>query len=143
MLLNKKLLSYINLSEEQIKKQKEKALQSIRSRQEYFGVWATLPPLDNRDVVVVDDGLASGFTMKAAVQSAKLQGAKSVIIAVPTSSMSAFRRLEPEVDRIVCPHVSRLPVFAVADAYQNWYDVDESEVLVLLQRISHEMKCLP
>ena len=81
----------------------------------------------------MDDGLASGFTMEAAVKSAKSQGAERIIIAVPTSSMSAYRRLESRVDKIICPDLSHLPIFAVANAYQNWCDLDEEEVLNLLE----------
>ena len=62
------------------------------------------------------DGLASGFTMEAAVKSAKYQGAERIIIAVPTSSMSAYRRLESQEDKIICPDLSRLSVFAVTDS---------------------------
>ena len=86
-------------------------------------------------VVLVDDGLASGFTMEAAVKSSKCQGAEQIVIAVPTASMTAYRRLEGQVDRIVCPDLSRLRIFAVADAYENWYDLDEGEVLRLLENL--------
>ena len=135
LLLNKGLIENLGLTEADILKQKEKALKSIRSRQAYFGKRAEPPNLNNRMVVIVDDGLASGFTMEAAVKSAKSQGAERIIIAVPTSSMSAYRRLESQVDKIICPDLSRLRVFAVADAYQNWYDLDEEEVLDLLEQL--------
>ena len=58
-----------------------------------------------------------------------------LVVAVPTSSMSAFRRLSPLVDRVVCPNVSRLPVFAVADAYKVWRDLNDAEVIGLLEDI--------
>jgi len=138
LLLNHRLIKHLELKESDILKQKEKALKSVRSRQEYFGKRADLPSLNGRIVVVVDDGLASGFTMEAAIQSTREQGAERIIIAVPTSSMMAYRRLESLADRIICPDLSRLPIFAVADAYQNWYDIDENEVLDLLNRIAQK-----
>ena len=101
LLLNKRLIKHLGLTEVDILKQKEKALKSIRSRQEYFGNRAKPPSLNNRTAVIVDDGLASGFTMEAAVKSAKSLGAERIIIAVPTSSMSAYRRLESQVDKII------------------------------------------
>ncbi len=136
VLLNEKLVNHYGLTEEQIELQRKKAFESIRKRQQYFGKWAEPESLEDRSVVLVDDGLASGFTMLAAVRSARQQRARKITVAVPTSSMSAYRRLEGEVDRIICPHVSRLPVFAVADAYANWYDVDESEAKTLLDSLS-------
>ncbi len=135
LLLNDKLLEYHRLSKEQIEAQKRKAMASIKKRLDFFGKYALAGSLTGRSVVLVDDGLASGFTMLAAVRSARAQDAEQVIVAVPTSSMSAFRRLEKEVDRIICPHVSRLPIFAVADAYRNWYDVEEMEAKLLLDEL--------
>ena len=84
---------------------------------------------------MVDDGLASSFTMEAAVKSVKSLGAERIIIAVPTSSMSAYRRLESQVDKIICPDLSRLRIFAVANAYQNWYDLDDEEALKILENL--------
>jgi len=134
LLLNHPLVKHLGLSEAQIEQQKERALASIRSRQIYFGQRAETPSLHKRSVILVDDGLASGFTMEAAVQSARSQGAAEVIVAVPTSSMTAYRRLKTQVDEIICPDVSRLQIFAVANAYQHWYDVEEEEVLSILTR---------
>ena len=133
LLLNKRLLDRLGLTESQVLQQKEEALLSIRSRQALFGARAEPPPMTDRTVVLVDDGLASGFTMEVAVRSARNQGAGQIIIAVPTSSMSAYRRLKPLVEEIICPDVSRLPIFAVANAYVHWYDLEEQEVLALLE----------
>ena len=133
LLLNRRLIERLSLTEADILKQKEKALRSIRTRQRYFGERAEPPSLKGRTVILVDDGLASGFTMEAAAESARSRGAERIVVAVPTSSMSAHRRLEPKADKIVCPDLSRLPIFAVADAYRNWYDVDEEEVLSVLE----------
>ncbi len=135
LLLNENLLRHLALAESDIQRQREKALRSIRLRQELFGRRAVLPPLKGRTVILVDDGLASGFTMEAAVKSVKSRDAGEIVVAVPTSSMSAYRRLEQKADRIVCPDISRLPVFAVANAYEKWYDVDEQEVIEILERL--------
>jgi putative phosphoribosyl transferase len=132
LLLNHDLIRSIGLSQTDIESQKRKAIESIRKRQNFFGGRASLPPLEGRTVALVDDGLASGFTMAAAVESVKKRGAKGVIVAVPTASMSAYRRLEGKVDRLICPDVRGRHIFAVADAYENWYDVSDEEVLELL-----------
>jgi putative phosphoribosyl transferase len=138
LLLNQPMIRHLGLMEADIIKQKEKALKSIRSRQKYFGKRAELPSLNDHTAIIVDDGLASGFTMEAAVKSANSKGAERIIIAVPTSSLTAYRRLESHVDKIICPDLSRLRIFAVADAYQNWYDLDEEEVLNILENLSKE-----
>lgn len=135
LLLNRDLIDSMGLSEDVVEKQKENALKSIQKRQERFGKRAGLPPLEGRTVLLVDDGLASGFTMAAAVESVKSQGAKEAVVAVPTSSSTAYERLASKADKIICPDVSGLHIFAVANAYEHWYDVTEEEVLKFLLRL--------
>jgi predicted phosphoribosyltransferase len=141
LFLNHKLIQHVGLTERDIKTQKEKAVESIRGRQALFGKRTEIPSLTGRTAVLVDDGLASGFTMEAAIESLRVKGAEHIIVAVPTASMSAYRRLESKADEIICPDISRLPIFAVANAYQRWYDVEEDEVLKILEQadgqISH------
>jgi predicted phosphoribosyltransferase len=133
ILLNHGLIGALGLTEPDISKQKEKALSSLASRRRKFGPWAELPSLRGRSVILVDDGLASGFTMEAAVKSVRVQGGQRVVVAVPTASMTAYRRLETQVERVLCPDLSRLRIFAVANAYENWYDLDDAEVIHLLE----------
>ena len=67
LLLNQGLVNSLGLTEKQILKQKQRAMKSIQERQLFFGKHAKLPDLKDRTIIVVDDGLASGFTMEAAV----------------------------------------------------------------------------
>ena len=84
-------------------------------------------------MILVDDGLASGYTMLAAARVVRRREPSSIVVAVPTSSASTIKLLTPEVDLIVCPNIRRGYSFAVADAYQNWYDLDNEEVINLLK----------
>lgn len=133
VLLNEPLVQRLGLTEDVIVRQTEEALRSIRERLDLYGPVARFPDLERRTVILVDDGLASGLTMEAAVRVVKGHDPGSVIVAVPTASMSAQRRLSPLVDRLICPHISRLSVFAVADAYRHWRDLEDDEVIALLR----------
>jgi predicted phosphoribosyltransferase len=133
LLLNDPLVKRLNLSETVIATQKERALKTIRARLARYGPAAELPPLKGMAAILVDDGLASGFTMEVAVEAVKRRDPKTVIVAVPTSSMSAYRRISPLVDHLLCPDVSRLPIFAVANAYMEWRDLEDDEIEVLLK----------
>ena len=82
--------------------------------------------------MVVDDGLASGYTMQAALRFLKGKGAGSLIVAVPTALDRTAQALLPLVDLLVCPNLRGGMSFAVAEAYENWYDVGQKEVLDLL-----------
>jgi predicted phosphoribosyltransferase len=132
VILNIPLVRRLALSDEVIANQRERALASIRKRLALYGS-REFPELQGRTVILVDDGLASGFTMEAAVKVVKKHEPTMVVVAIPTSSMSAYRRLADLVDRIVCPDVSRLPIFAVADAYKDWCDLADEEVMAMLQ----------
>lgn len=92
----------------------------------------SLPDLGNRVVILVDDGLAMGSTMAAAVLLCKKRQARSVIVAVPVSGPRALRSLSRMADRVVALEVP--PGFrAVAEAYRRWYDVSDEEVLEILE----------
>ena len=133
VILNESLVQRLNLSGEVIATQRQRAWESIRARLALYGSKAEFHDLKDRTVILVDDGLASGYTMEAAVKVVKKHEPAMVVVAVPTSSMSAHRRLSSLVDKVLCPDVSRLPIFAVADAYRNWRDLADEEVIAMLQ----------
>ena len=92
-----------------------------------------MPVLRDKVVILVNDGLASGFTMLAAVRSARKRTPQKIIIAVPTASLGAVSLLAPEVDEIVGLNIRSGPVFAVVEAYKNWSDLTDEEVIKVLQ----------
>jgi predicted phosphoribosyltransferase len=93
-----------------------------------------LPDLRSREPLLVDDGLASGFTMQVAVEALRRVGARTVRVAVPTGHLEAVERLLPVVETIFCANVRGGSRFAVADAYRHWSDVDEAQVRQELAR---------
>ncbi|MBM0239199.1 phosphoribosyltransferase [Micromonospora sp. ATA32] len=88
------------------------------------------PPLnlDGRTAVIVDDGLATGATARAAVAVARRLGARRVVVAVPVGSEQAFEMLAAEADEVVCPQ--RPPEFgAVSAYYEDFHEVSDDEVI--------------
>ena len=129
---NEELLQRIHLSKEDIAIQREKTANVIRRREEKLRGGRPYPELAGEPAIIVDDGLASGYTMRAAVQFLKRQGAGQIIVAVPTGSERTVGDLLPLVDQLYCLNVRGGYSFAVADAYENWYDLTEEEVLAIL-----------
>jgi predicted phosphoribosyltransferase len=70
--------------------------------------------------------------MLVSARSMQEKAPKSVIVAVPTASLGAVELLQPEVAVIVCPNIRTDEMFAVAEAYENWYDLSDKEVIELL-----------
>lgn len=138
VILNRPLVSRLGLTDSEIEQVIIRTRAQIESRQStYRDLVGRFSP-ENRIVVLLDDGLASGYTMLAAVESVQQQAPERVIVAVPTASASAISKVKAVVDTVVCPHIGGGYVFAVADAYQNWYDVSDTEVINLLRSFRNE-----
>lgn len=83
--------------------------------------------------IVVDDGLASGRTMQAALEALRRAGAEDLVVAVPTAHEAALAALAPQVRVVYCANRRGGESFAVADAYREWRDLGEDEVAAYLR----------
>jgi putative phosphoribosyl transferase len=131
--LNTDIVSQIGLSDDQIRNGVEKALNKVRRRFKEFRGSKPFPITRKHNIILVDDGIASGFTMLVAVEAIKKIGTNKIIVAVPTAHLQSLDLVAPEVDKIFCANIRSGWGFAVADAYKNWYDVDEQEVIEILK----------
>ncbi|MBO3803400.1 MAG: phosphoribosyltransferase [Candidatus Brockarchaeota archaeon] len=135
VLLNEELIRNLGLGRETVESSILRTREAVRARVRKFRGDEPFPELKGLDVLVVDDGLASGFTMLAAVNCVRGRSPKNVIVAVPTASRSAVELLANHVDKLVCLNVRSGPFFAVADAYLDWYDLPDEEVMGYLAEI--------
>jgi putative phosphoribosyl transferase len=133
IVLNEPLVRSLGLSQMQIQRQADEVKAEIDRRVALYRSGLPFPPLKDKTAIVVDDGLASGFTMIAAIESARRRSAGRVVVAVPIASDSAFHRVGSLADEIVCPVIARTEWFAVASFYHHWYDLSDNEVVSLLQ----------
>jgi putative phosphoribosyl transferase len=134
MVLNEPLVAQLGLTREEIEESISKTRRTIQERLRKFRGDKPLPDLKGKTVILVDDGLASGFTMLAAARSARKSAPEKIIAAVPTGSIGAIKMLSSEVDEIVCLNIRTGSALAVADAYKNWYDLTDEEVIKILER---------
>ncbi|MFW6314996.1 MAG: phosphoribosyltransferase [Desulfohalobiaceae bacterium] len=132
-LLNQELINRLGLSRDEIVTQTEKTRQELERKDKLFRQGRPFPELKGKKVILTDDGLASGFSMLAAVRMVKGQSPQEVVVAVPTAPLGSVLRLSPEVDRIYSAHIQVSGSFAVANAYQLWNDLSEAEVQAMLQ----------
>lgn len=130
---NEALLRRLNLGQDQIEAVIESTRSQIESRkEEYEGLVGVIKP-EGRDTIIVDDGIASGYTMLAAIHSIQPIAPRSLIVAAPTASARAASLVREKADELVCPNIESGFVFAVANAYEKWYDVPDSEAKTLLK----------
>ncbi len=132
-LLNQDLVRQLGLKQDQIEAQIDSVRQELSIREQLFRGRRPLPDLSGMTVILTDDGLASGFTMLAAIETVQSRGARSVVVAVPTAPLSSVRRVEQAVEMLISLHIQERGPFAVANAYQRWYDLTRDEVIEILQ----------
>ncbi|MDD1658266.1 MAG: phosphoribosyltransferase [Methanomicrobiales archaeon] len=132
--LNQDLLARLGMSQEMVAEAIARTRAGIRERVEKFAAGRKGPGFRGRDAVVVDDGLASGYTMLAAVDAIRSEGPRRVLVAVPTGSQAAVHRLAESADLVLCLNIRTGSSFAVADAYREWHDLTDSEVLQQLRQ---------
>ena len=132
--LNQRMLAHVSLTEEQIQQGTQITFQKVNQRMKLLRGEKPFPQLNHRTAILVDDGLASGFTMRVAIESLKNFGAKSITVAVPTGHLESVRKIAEYVDRVLCPNIRSGIRYAVADAYQYWSDVSEDELMGLLNK---------
>ena len=130
--LNENLVARFGLTQEQIQEGIDKTSQKVAKRVKDLRDKRTWPGFSGRQAILVDDGLASGFTMLVAIEALKKTGVGSLNIAVPTGYENSVRRIAGEVDTLYCANIRGGFSFAVADAYVKWSDVGEDEVATLL-----------
>ncbi|RZN43553.1 MAG: phosphoribosyltransferase [Methanophagales archaeon ANME-1-THS] len=137
LFFNELLLNHLGLRGEEVERCIEEEKKEIEKRLTMFRRAKPFPDISGKTVIVVDDGLASGFTMLVAASSLKKQGPKEIIVSVPTASTSAIDLISTEVDRIFCLNIRGGRTFAVADAYHNWYDLGNEDVVRILNEAGY------
>jgi len=137
IVLNRQLIEELGLTAEEVQNQVAKTVKNVKNRLEKFGI-KELPNLEGKTAVIVDDGLAAGYTMMAAIEAVKRLNPKKIVVAVPTCSAGSVAKLLPQVDLIVCLNYRRTLPYAVANAYRHWRDLEEEEVLKMLKEFSQQ-----
>ncbi|MBI3988658.1 MAG: phosphoribosyltransferase [candidate division NC10 bacterium] len=134
LILNEPMVASLRLTPEEIEDTARKVYQEVLRRDQLYRGGRFFPDLSGRSVILVDDGLATGYTMLAAVEFVRRRGAEKIVVAAPVASDSAVTVLAPKVDELVILYVSDALTFAVADFYEDFSEMQDEEVLTLLKR---------
>jgi putative phosphoribosyl transferase len=129
VVLNEPLVDRLGLTQAQIEGQAGEVRAEIARRAAVFRSRLRSTPIEGKTAIVIDDGLASGFTMMAAIESVQRRRAARIVAAVPVASGSAYDVVKPVADELVALVVARTHWFAVASFYQHWHDLTDGEVI--------------
>ena len=136
-------IAYSGITSKQIKEAILEAQEKIRRRENLLRQGRGYEHIKGRRVIVVDDGIAAGYTMTAAITFLKKLNCKPIIIAIPTAYYEALMRLYDQVDEIYVCNIRAGTFFAVAEAYVYWYDIDDNELLRMIEVARKEKLLAP
>jgi putative phosphoribosyl transferase len=129
--VDSRTVALLGLSQDEVERATSRVAAEIRRRMALYGVPPLSHYLPGATVVLVDDGLATGLTMRAAVANARRHGAREIVVAVPCASGEAAARFRVEADRFVSLVVDR-DFHAVGAYYEDFSPVSDEEVLAML-----------
>lgn len=131
--INDDVVHMLNLTPEVIDQVTVDERRELKRREHAFRVGRPSPPIAGRIVILIDDGLATGATMRAAVQALRQQHPARIVVAVPTAVPETCEALRAEVDEIVCA-ATPARFGGVGRWYQDFSQTTDEEVRNLLQR---------
>jgi putative phosphoribosyl transferase len=131
--LNKSVIEQLGIPESIIDSVSDREARELERRELLYR--GDKPPINvsNRVVILVDDGLATGSTMKAAVAALRRQNPSRIVVAVPTAPPDACDEIRPNADELVCA-VTPEPFFSVGLWYEHFDQTSDAEVTELLHR---------
>ncbi len=134
IVLNDEYVPLLGLSREEIVQAAREVQEEIRRRTRVYRDDRPPPAVQGRLVVLTDDGLATGFTMLAAIRSLRASNPSRVLVAVPAAPRSSLDRVAAEADDAICLILQERSPFAVASFYHRFPDLDDEEVIAYLRQ---------
>jgi putative phosphoribosyl transferase len=133
--LDSKATEYLKVSEDYIKQRVGQELEEVKRRLLAYRGTVEPPNVVNKNVVLVDDGIATGYTVRAASLALRRLGAARVVLAVPVAPPDSLEALRPDFDEVICVSAPT-PFPAVSYWYRDFRQVTDQEVVDMLKRSS-------
>jgi putative phosphoribosyl transferase len=136
--LNEEVLRLLNVSDDYVNREVALELQEIQRRQESYRRGRSSERIEGRTAIVIDDGIATGGSVRAALRGVRRSNPMRLILAVPVAPPETAESLQPEVDELVC---LSMPVFfhAVGQFYEDFRQTTDEEVVQLLEAARQQL----
>lgn len=128
---------YVNMlgvSQDYIEQETSEQVKEIHRRMEAYRGRDTFPEVAQKTVIIIDDGIATGYTILAALKAVKKQGAAKTVLAIPIGPKDAIEKLKPFVDEIICLHTLDM-FYGVGAYYTNFEQVGDEEVFRIINEL--------
>lgn len=134
-LFNQRLIEIMGISRLELEELVSHEVDEIRRRMSLYGAGQNIGRSKGRQLIVVDDGVATGFTMQAALRSARSYQPKELVVAIPVAPRDTLELLKKEVDRTVCLTVPE-DFYAVGQFYENFEQTADEKVIEIMRGFS-------
>jgi putative phosphoribosyl transferase len=131
--LNEEMVREFQIPEDYIAEESARQLKEIERRRELYFAGRTAVPVAGHTAIVVDDGIATGATMEAALHATRRAGPKRLVLATPVAPPDTVERLRPQVDEVICLATPRL-FGAIGAFYDDFRQLTDEQVVDLLRR---------
>ena len=135
--LNGDVVRILSIPDEVINFVAKREFQELQRREQLYRGNRPAPDVRNRTVILIDDGLATGASMRAAVAGLRALHPARIVIAVPTAAPEACEAFQSEVDEIICAVTPEL-FYGVGRCYEDFSQVTDEEVRTLLQEANQQ-----
>jgi putative phosphoribosyl transferase len=134
--LNEEMVREFQIPGSYIAEQSARKLEEIERRRELYLAGRARAPIEARTAIVIDDGIATGATMEAALHATRRANPKRLVLATPVAPPDTIERLRPQADEVVCLATPRL-FDAIGSFYEDFRQLSDEEVVDLLQKATH------
>lgn len=135
VILDQKLMQAFNLKQQDLESEISSARRELTRRLESYRQGRVTLPWKDRSIILVDDGIATGFTLLATIEYVRSQQPKRIILAVPVAPVEVAELMNAKVDDLVCL-IKAEDFYAVGQFYQNFEQNEDNEVLTALKQLS-------
>lgn len=136
--LNEDVVGLLNVPQDVISFVAKRELQELKRREQMYRGERPGPDVRDRTIILIDDGLATGASMRAAIAGLRAHHPARIVVAVPTASKEACEGLRHEVDQMVCGMTPE-PFYGVGKWYEDFRQTTDEEVRVLLEEANRQV----
>lgn len=139
LVINEEVDAFLHLSKDFLDEQTARELKEIARRRELYLAGRRRPEVKGRTVLIVDDGIATGMTVRASLKALRRAQPKQLVLAVPVAPAATIKKLEENADETVCLAAPQ-DFYAISQFYTDFHQVSDEEVITLLNQATTDDK---